>query len=511
MVDSMGSRKLDFRVLYENNLDFAAITPAAVLSNEPIDQLKDIASSRLDTCYTSSPGHKSEAPPKSPLSDLFSNELSGSPRGKSSSKRKSPSLMGIPVQEKKRKDKTSRRSSTSTRKASRPRRAARERALQATQALLSNDAEDQAEKRYKHNQAEKRRRSVIADTMKELAALVDCQSNEQKSHILRNACEKVHELQQQVQDLTVKNQELQAQRSACSCHAQGTQSPDSSPSPSFSPLGPLLNEPFALSPPALRSHRPICRSLVGCKDLSSLIAAATVTAVPDMGSPDLPTKLIKSSIEDCEQSGSSAKTMRLFDDSAVGMIIIDLNGHVIDCNYHFAQLVGMSRQLILSQETTCYEPAHPAYLAITPAVVAHLVRNPSTTCKLRTHREKDGIQTILQATCWAVCDSLENSSYHDDPHSFELDSDHELGKPTHICALVEHVKTKDDNSDGMVQPELYFKTQTDTNSTSSDCLLKFQTHDFVDNFCLEGSLDKNPSSNENSFNGEDNLGIVVLQ
>jgi len=511
MVDSLGSRKLDFRVLYGNNLEFSAITPAAVLSqNEPIEQLKDIANSRLDACYSSS-GSKSEIPPKSPLLDLFSNDLSGSPRGKTSSKRKSPSLVGDRTQEKKRKDKTSRRSSASTRKASRPRRAARERALQATQALLSNDAEDQAEKRYKHNQAEKRRRSVIADTMKELAALVDCQSNEQKSHILRNACEKVHELQQQVQDLTVKNQELQAQRSACSCHVQGTPSPESSPTPTFSPLGPLLNDPFTLSPPALRAHRPTCRSLsIGCKDLPSLIAAATVTALPDVG-PDLPTKLIKSSPEDCEQSGSSAKTMRLFDDSAVGMIIIDLNGHVIDCNYHFSQLVGFSRQLIMNQETTCYEPGHPAYLAITPAVVAHLVRNPSTTCKLRTHREKGDIQTILQATCWAVCDSLENSNSQDDSQSFDLDSDHESGKPTHICALVEHIKIKDDHSDGIVQPELYFKTQTDTNSTSSECLLKFQTHDFVDNFCLESSLEKNPSSNENSFNGEDSLGVVVLQ
>jgi len=183
---------------------------------------------------------------------------------------------------------------------------------------------------------------------------VDCSAKDQKSVILRRACETVHKLQDKVSQLTFENTHLKAQRS-----------------------------PVEKS----RSRRPSCDGLplslspLSLKPISPLLLKREL------------------SVDEFDPKG-------IFNCSAVGLMIVNLHGQIVDCNGKFCDVMGCSKGSLLEIGSSIFDPLHPAYLALSPSFVTNLVDRPSRTLRFRKRLLiSSGINMNLQVTCWAICSS----------------------------------------------------------------------------------------------------------
>jgi len=208
--------------------------------------------------------------------------------------------------------------------------------------------EEEVEKRQKHNMAEKRRRSLIADTLQHLASLVDCSSKDQKSIILRRACDTVQKLQEKVAHLSAENNQLKGQRST-------------DKQPRRRPSSDALH--LSLSPLSIQPISPLVKRELGLHEFDSRV---------------------------------------VFHYSAVGLIIVNLLGHVLDCNGRFCDIVGCTKTSLLENTLSFFDPVHPAYLAVSPSFVTNLVERPSQTLRFRKRLLSSDAHINVQVTCWAI-------------------------------------------------------------------------------------------------------------
>eukprot|EP00808_Paulinella_micropora_P001367 g73005.t1 len=275
----------------------------------------------------------------------------------------------------------------------------------------SNMTEPEA-RRMKHNEAEKRRRNKIKDTFTELAQLVDC-NRTQKSVILRRSIDRVHHLQERVKVLTEENKKLRAERvlpaeglpQLAELAVSKTAKLERSLSNSIDSVGSLDASPTMGTTGGLAALAMQVEAQDPVKKVQQesyhrtpptpttsgiwMNHGNTAPAIPviETPSPDHPPPKLNHGF--------------MFLSSQVPLLLLNTSGKVIDCNFHFARLLGHTRKDLISQ--SFFHLTHSEALPASFSVISSVLTKPREVHVVNLVLvQREGNLCPVHITCWGA-------------------------------------------------------------------------------------------------------------